>query len=113
MVIDPSAFHELQIIVGRNLARAYAECGNNKEALTVIDECIELALRCNYEYIIESLYVGKAYNMVNLASKGEGKDIDIGIAHEYLRQAYFLAAARCETGMMEQIKQIYNKYFKI
>ena len=98
----------LQIIVGRNLARAYAESGNNIEALAIIEEGIEMALRFKYEYIIESLYVGKAFNIIELVNEGTSIDEGIEEAYKCLRQAYYLAAARGETEMMEHIKQFYN-----
>lgn len=102
----------LQVSVGRSLAKAYAEAQNSMRALEVIDECLEIAINSDYGCKIAAMLVSKANNYVVLVHHDELSKEYLEVASKCLRQAYYLAAARNEHETAEKVKSYYSQYFE-
>jgi len=103
--------YTLQITVKRNLARLYAQNRRNDKAIREIDGALELAREKDCGYKMGALLVTKAHECVELMRQEKyGREYFEHVS-KYLRQAYYLAAARGEMDMANKIKEYYNKYF--
>ena len=101
----------MKITVGRNLARAYATGGENAKALEILEQCVELACINDYGGKIGELLLSMAYDYDTLAKNGVHSDIYSGYVKKYLRQAHYLAAARGEDTLANEVQKYYFKCF--
>lgn len=101
----------LLITVRRNLARLYSENMKYADAISEIEEALELARTKDYGYKISALLVTEAHDYVEMMRLGKGGKERVDDVLKYLRQAYYLAAARGENLTADKIKKYYNKHF--
>lgn len=98
----------MQILVMRNLSLAYLEIKRYEEALTLNDDCLKRAKEKNEGKEVHVLLSDRAAIILNQIKNGERSVSDRELAKKYLRQSYFLAAARGDKISAE----IYRKAYK-
>lgn len=100
----------MAITVRYNIIRMFAEIGKHQEALSKIDECLNLCRKQDYSQVALSLLVSKAHNYVILVRNEEMGKENLEDAKRLLQQAYGLAAAREEKQIMSAISGYYKRY---
>lgn len=101
----------MQMIIMRNLSVAYTETKKYKEAMSLNSECLKLAKKNNVGREINVALSDKACIILKQIENGERNNCDKCMAKKYLRQSYYLAAARRDERMVHILKKYYIKEF--
>lgn len=101
----------MQILVMRNLSIAYLETKRYEEALELNDDCLKRAKEKNKGKEVHVLLSDRAAIILNQIKNGERSVSDRNLAKKYMRQSYFLAAARGDEISAKIFKEAYVKEF--
>ncbi len=101
----------MEITVRRNLAKIYTREGKYVEALKEIEDCMTLSVKIDYGHMIAPLLVSKAFNYIWMVKQEQWPENQLKNAAQYLRQAYYITAARGDAKLMDVIKDYYQKHF--
>jgi tetratricopeptide (TPR) repeat protein len=101
----------LKIVIKRNMAHTFGPLKRYQEAIDILKEVYELCLKLDYGYEIQLLLGDIAWNMMKQIEIGVRKNEDIALVKKYLRQSYYISAAREAANMCNKTKEYWNKYF--
>lgn len=99
----------MKMIIMRNLSLTYFLIEKNEEALKLNERCLELAKDNNEGREYHILLSDKAAIILEQIEKGERDGKDIELAKKYLRQSYYLAAARGDDKSAEIYRKAYEE----
>lgn len=102
---------QFKIIIMFNLARKYANRDMYEEAIELLKKCIELSIENNYGCRYAIIYGSLAWSMIKQIEQGKMGEENKIMIERYLRQSYYIAAARKETKNAERTKKIYEDTF--
>lgn len=102
----------MQMTIMRNLSSACMETGKYEEAMSLNNECLKLARKNNEGKEVYAILSDKACIILKQIENGKRDVSDICKAKKYLRQSYFLAAARKDKRIAEILKKAYLDKFK-
>jgi len=101
----------MRITVGDALYHVYDKEGRLEDALKEIEECLQKSKEIDYGHMVAPLLVSKAYNYIWMVKEGVWPENRLEDAKRYLRQAYYIAAARGDARLMDIITEYYEKHF--
>lgn len=99
----------MKMIIMRNLSLAYFYIEKCEEALELNERCLELAKGNNEGREYHILLSDKAAIILKQVEKGKRDRMDIELTRKYLRQSYYLAAARGDEKSIEVYKKAYKE----
>jgi len=102
----------MQRLIMRNLSLAYLETKRYEEAMELNDKCLKLAKEKNDGRDYHVLLSDKAAIILSQIKNGERGVSDRELAKKYLRQSYFLAAAKGGEKPAEIYRKAYVKEFE-
>lgn len=98
----------MKMIITRNLSLTYFKIEKRVEALKLNKKCLEIAKYKNKGINVHILLSDRAAIVLEQIEKGERDRKDICLVKKYLRQSYYLAAARGD----EKSAEIYRKAYE-
>lgn len=101
----------MEITVWTALYHMHEKEGNLEDALEKIEDCIQESRKIDYGHVIAPLLVSKAYNYIWMVRLGGWEESRLDDAKGYLRRAYYIAAARGDTRIMDIIIKYYVENF--
>lgn len=102
---------ELQIIIYRNCATLLGENDRNAEALEWLKESWNMSQKYRYDSIMDIILGDIAWNIWIQIDRGERERKELAIVRKYLRQAYYIAAAKNESEIMRRLSNFYQRCF--
>lgn len=99
----------MRMIIMRNLSLAYLSTEKYHEALKLNEKCLEIAKYKNKGKDFHVILSDRACIVLMQIEKGERDKKDIGLAKEYLRQSYYLAAARRDKNAVDVYRKAYEE----
>lgn len=101
----------MQMIIMRNLSIAYLEIKRYEEAMKLNDKSLKLAKENDEGRDVHVLLSDKACFILKEIKNGKRDNADIGFAKKYLRQSYYLAAARGDKKSTKLYRKAYEEKF--
>lgn len=99
----------MKMIIMRNLSVAYFSTERYKEAMKLNEKCLEIAKYKNKGRDVHVILSDRACIILEQIEKGESDASDRFLAKKYLRQSYFLAAARKDKKAVEVYRKAYKE----
>lgn len=101
----------VEITVRNSLYHVYDKEGRLEDALHQIEDCLQKSKRVDYGHMIAPLLGSKAYNYIWMVKQGVWEEDKMEDAKRYLRQAYYIAAARRDNRVMDIVKKFYMENY--
>lgn len=102
----------MQMIIMKNKAMLYVNIKQYEKALLLQKEASEIARRNNDGKALSVIIADMSWCILRQIQNGERSVKDMNIAEKYLRQGYYIAAARGDDIMKQSFKNGYKKDFK-
>ncbi len=110
--IEGTSKIETEITIMRNLANTCTRMGNHDEAIGLYKKALDMSRENDYARRYTVIFGEMAWSMLREIEKGKREDKDKKKAEQYLRQAYYIAAARREEKLMKETEDIYEEVFR-
>lgn len=110
--IEGTSKIETEITIMRNLANTCTRMGNHEEAISFYKKALDMSRENDYARRYTVIFGEMAWSMLREIEKGERESKDKQKAEQYLRQAYYIAAARKEEKLMKETEYIYEEVFQ-
>ncbi|MDD6057155.1 MAG: helix-turn-helix transcriptional regulator [Clostridiales bacterium] len=98
---------DLEITIMRNMANTCTRIGEHAEAIVIYKKALDMSRKCDYGRRYTVLFAEMAWSMLQEIKSGQRDSNDTKKAEQYLRQAYYIAAARKEENLMKITERIY------
>ena len=102
---------QIKVIIMWNLARNYGNSSKHEKAVELLKESLKISKEYDYGCRYTEIYGLLAWNMLNEIKSGKRDNKERKKVEQYLRQAYYIAAARRDKNLMQITKNIYEGEF--
>ena len=110
--IEGTSKIETEITIMSPLANTWTRMGNHDEAIGLYKKALDMSRENDYARRYTVIFGEMAWSMLREIEKGKREDKDKKKAEQYLRQAYYIAAARREEKLMKETEDIYEEVFR-
>lgn len=108
--IGGESISNMKLVIKRNLSLTLARMRKYEEALELLDSILISSIKEGNGLLIPVVLYDMTWNMRKINDKGNQQYDSIKIKR-IMRQAYYIAAARCDYNVQEIIKKSFNSEF--